>query len=288
MSPRSLDVDDRRVVGDDRHRVLDVDVPRRDDRVPLRQGLDDLLRGQVVVEELLRVDVDDDRPHVRAERRDRDRAGDVLLHQRPDDVLRQVAHRPQRRLLALEHEVADRDAAGVHPHDHRRQRPLGHPRHRPVGHRHDLGHRLAHVGAGEERELAQGDLLDVPRVDVLDAVDVLEVQLELVDDEALHLVGAHADVVEEDVDLRGVQRGEDVHPHPAVGQHAAADQGHDQHQGRDRAPHGEDGRIHQPTLPADSWQARHPGSRRDVHRGMESKARGPGPTRPAAGIKGDQ
>ena len=86
-------------------------------------------------------------------------------------------------------------------------------------------------------------------VDVLDAVDVLEVQLELVDDEPLHLVGAHADVVEEDVDLRGVQRGEDVHPHPAVGQDAAADQGHDQHQGRDRAPHGEDGRIHCPYTP---------------------------------------
>ena len=89
-----LDVDDRRVVGDHRHRVLDVDVPRRDDRVPRRQGIDDLLWSQVVVEELLRVDVDDDRPHVRAEGRDRDRAGDVLLHQRPDDVLRQVAHRP--------------------------------------------------------------------------------------------------------------------------------------------------------------------------------------------------
>ena len=100
---------------------------------------------------------------------------------------------------------------------------------------------------GKNESSAQGDLLDVPRIDILDAVDVLEIQLELVDDEALHLVGAHADVIEEDVDLRDVQRGEDVHPHPAVGQHAAADQGHDQHQGRDRAPHGEDGRIHEPS-----------------------------------------
>ena len=68
---------------------------------PFARASIDLLRGQVVVEELLGVDVDDDRPHVRAERRDRDRAGDVLLHQRPDDVLRQVAHRPERGLSSL-------------------------------------------------------------------------------------------------------------------------------------------------------------------------------------------
>ena len=242
--PQLLDVDDRRVVGDHRHRVLDVDVPRGDDGVPRRHGIDDLLGSQVVVEELLRINIDDDRPHVRAERRDRDRAGDKFLHQRPDDVLRQVAHRPQRGHLALEHQVADRDAARVHPHDHRRQGPLGHPRHRPVRHRHHLGHRLAHVGAGEERELAQGHLLDVSCIDILDAINVLEIQLELVDDEALHLVGAHADVIQEDVDLRDIQRGEDVHAHPAVGKDAAADQRHDQHQGRDGATHCDNSRIH--------------------------------------------
>src|SRR5205807_128302 len=98
-------------------------------------------------------------------------------------------------------------------------------------------------GAGEEGQLAQGDLLDVAGVDVLDAVDVLEVELELVDDEALDLVGAHADVVEEDVDLGGVQGREDVHAHLGVGQEAAADEGHDQHEGRDRVPHGEDRRV---------------------------------------------
>ena len=198
------------------------------------------------------------------ERRDRHRARHVLLHQRPDDVLRQVAHRAQRGHLALEDQVADRDAAGVHAHDHRRQRALGHPRHGPVGHGDHLRHRLTHVGAGEERQLGQGDLLDVPRVDVLDAVHVLEVQLELVDDEPFHLVGAHADVVEEDVDLRHVQRGEDVHPHAVVGQHAAADQGHDHHHGRDRVPHGYHGRIHRPILPVDSWQARHPGFKGNI------------------------
>ena len=174
---------------------------------PFARAVDDLLRRQVVVEQLLGIDIDDDRPHVRAERRDRHRAGDVFLHQRPDHVLRQVSHFSQRGHLALEDEVADRHAAGIHAHDHRRQGSLGHPRHRPVGHRDDLGHRLAHVGAGEKRQLAQGDLLDVPCVDVLDAVDVLKVQLELVDDEAFDLVGAHADVIEEDVNLRRVERG---------------------------------------------------------------------------------
>ncbi len=252
-----LDVAHRRVVGDHRHRVVDVDVPRGDDGVPRRQGIDNVLRRQVVVEELVRVDVDNDRPHVRAERRDRHRAGDVLLHQRPDDIIGQVPHRPQRSDVALEHQVADRDAAGVHPHDHRRQGPLGHPRHRPVRHRHDLGHRLAHVSAGEERELAQGHLLNVPCIDILDAINVLEIQLELIDDEALHLVGAHADEIQEDIDLRDVQRREDIHAHPVEAEKAAADKGHDQHQGRDWAPHGEAGRIHGPHSPYPCWQLRH-------------------------------
>ena len=90
-------------------------------------------------------------------------------------------------------------------------------------HRHDLGLRLAHVGAGEERQLAQGHLLDVSCIDSLDAVNVLE-EHQLVDDEALHLVGAHADVLQEDVDPRLIERGEDVHAHPAVSKDAAADQ----------------------------------------------------------------
>ncbi len=92
-------------------------------------------------------------------------------------------------------------------------------------------------------QLAQADLLDVPRLDVLDAVDVLEVQLELVDDEPLDLVGAHADEVEEDVDLRGIQRREDVHPHPREGQGAEADQADDQHQQRDGMIHRQDAGI---------------------------------------------
>ena len=85
------------------------------------------------------------------------------------------------------------------------------------------------------------------RIDIRDAVDVLKIQLELVDDEALHLGGTHADVIEVDVDLRGVQRRKDVHPHPVHAQDPAADQRDNQHQGRDRVPHREDDRIHEPS-----------------------------------------
>ena len=92
----------------------------------------------------------------------------------------------------------------------------------------------------EERQLAESNLLDVPRLDVLNAVDVLEIQLQLVDDKALDLIGAHADEVEEDIDLWNVERGEDVHPHPLIGQDSQADQPDDQHHGRDGMIHRED------------------------------------------------
>ena len=59
-----------------------------------------------------------------------------------------------------------------------------------------------------------------------------------------HLVRAHADVIEEDVDSGCAQRRKDVHVHPVEGQEAAADEGHDHYQGRDGTPHGEDRWIH--------------------------------------------
>ena len=84
---------------------------------------------------------------------------------------------------------------------------------RAVGLADHLGHRLRHVGAGIERQLDEGDLLDALRLDALDAVDVLEVQLELVDDQPLHLGGAHAVEVLDDVDLRQVEGREDIDAH---------------------------------------------------------------------------
>ena len=57
----------------------------------------------------------------------------------------------------------------------------------------------------KETQLHQPDLLDVARLDVLNAVDVLEIELELIDDEPFDLIGAHADEVEENVNLGSVQ-----------------------------------------------------------------------------------
>ena len=63
---------------------------------------------------------------------------------------------------------------------------------------------------GKNESSAEGNLLDVPRIDLLYAVDILKIELELVDDEPLDLIGTHADVIEEDVDLRDVQRRENI------------------------------------------------------------------------------
>ena len=159
--------------------------------------------------------------------------GHVGLEQRPDALLGQVGQRAQRFGLAGQHQVADRHAAGVHAHDLRRQHAGRHDGLGPVGLADDLGHRLGHVGAGVERQLDQGDLLDALRLDALDAVDVLEVQLELVDDQPFHLGGAHAVVVLDDVDLRQVERREDVDAHAERRPARRRRSGHDQHHHRD-------------------------------------------------------
>ena len=101
-----------------------------------------------------------------------------------------------------------------------------------------------HVRAGIERQLDEGDLLDAVRFDVLDAVDVLEIQLELIDDQPFHLGRAHAVEVLDDVDLRQIEGRKDVDAHARHGQAAAADQGHDQHQHGDGMTQGEIDRIH--------------------------------------------
>ena len=82
--------------------------------------------------------------------------------------------------LAREHEVAHGHAAGVEPHDERRDRARRHERARPIDVADRLGHRLGHVGAGVEVQLHQGHALDVPALDVVDAADVEEVVLVVV------------------------------------------------------------------------------------------------------------
>ncbi len=212
--------------------------------LPAIRRLDHVVRRQVVGTQPIGIDVDDDGADVGAERRGADGAGDIGLEQRPNALLGQVGQRAQRFALAGQHQVADRHAAGVHAHDLRRQHARRHARLRPVGLGDDLGHRLRHVRAGVERQLDQGDLLNALRLDVLDAIDVLEVQLELVDDQPFHLGGAHAVEILDDVDLRQIERREDVDAHAVHGQSAAADQGDHHHHHGDGVAHRELDGVH--------------------------------------------
>src|SRR5262249_47883295 len=86
---------------------------------------------------------------------------------------------------------------------------------------------LGHVGAGVEVELHQGEAADVARFDVIDAADVEEVVFEVVGDEPLHLLGAHAAVGLGDVDDGGVEVGEDVGRHAVDGDEAGQGHGED-------------------------------------------------------------
>ena len=133
---------------------------------------------------------------------------------RPHAEQRQVLNLGDRSRLAGQHEVADRHAAGVEPHDERRHGARRHEGPRAVDVVDRLGHRLGHVGAGMEVQLHQGHALDVPRLDVVDAADVEEVVLVVVGEEPFHLRRVHAAVGLADVDHRQVQGREDVDFHP--------------------------------------------------------------------------
>ena len=159
-------------------------------------------------------------------RRGRD-AGQAGEH-RPDLEQRLVLDLADGPGLAPQHEVADRDAADVEPHDERRDGPRRHEGAGAGDVADRLGHRLGHVGAGVEEQLHQGDALDVLRLDVVDAADVEEVVLVVVGEQPLHLGGVHPAVGLGDVDDGQVQVREDVDRHPVDGQAAAQGDGDDQ------------------------------------------------------------
>ena len=96
-----------------------------------------------------------------------------------------------------------------------------------------------------EEQLHQGHALDVPRLDVMDAVDVEEMIFVIVGEQPFHLRRVHAAVGLADVDDRQVEVGEDVDRH-AVDRQAAGqrDRDHEHHHGH-RPPHGEDDRVHE-------------------------------------------
>lgn len=59
-------------------------------------------------------------------------------------------------------------------------------------------------------ETCRACLRDIRGVDVLDAIPILEIELELADDESLHPVGAHADIIQEHVPVGPPVAGQNV------------------------------------------------------------------------------
>lgn len=93
--------------------------------------------------------------------------------------------------------------------------------------------------------------MDRLRLDVLDAVHVLEPQLELIDEQPFHLAWVEAAKVDEDVDLRLVDGREHINAHAIQGEQTASEQADDEHHHRDRMAQGKNDRVHvrSPFLP---------------------------------------
>ena len=231
---QALEIPDNGVDRHHRHEVADADVTRWADRVAGTQRPHHLVRRHVVGTQLVGIEANDDGALAPAEGRRRRDAWQGR---------EQRAHLEERRVLKLgdcfrlagEDEVADRHAAGVEPHHERRHGSRGHEGAGAVDVGDRLGHGLRHVGAGMELELDQRHALDRFALDVLDAGDVEEVVLVIVDDEPFHLRRVHAAV-----GLGHVQHGhpeirEDVPRHAIERQKTHQCNGYDHHQKRDRA-----------------------------------------------------
>ena len=152
----------------------------------------------------IRIDANHDRALAAAERRRR-RQARQRRELRPHAVQREILDLAEAAALAREHQVADRHRAGVEAHDERADGAGRHERARAIDVADRLRQRLRHVGAGMKRQLQQAGVLDRLRLDALDAVDVEEVVLVVVDDVPLHLRRAHAAVRLRDVDDRQIE-----------------------------------------------------------------------------------
>jgi hypothetical protein len=86
--------------------------------------------------------------------------------------------------------------------------------------------------------------LDRLRFDALDAVDVEEVVLVIIRDEALHLLRAHASVRLRDVNRRRVEVGKDVDARAAEGDDREDDHRAGKHDDRDGSPQRESNEPH--------------------------------------------
>ena len=160
------------------------------------------------------------RPLVAAEGRRRGDARQAGEH-RPHAEQGQVLDFADAAGLAGKDEVADRHASRIEAHHEGRYRVGRHEGPGAIDVADRFGHRLGHVRSGVEVQLHQGEALNVPGLDVVDAGDVEEMILVVVGEKAFHLRRVHAAVRLADVDHRQIEAGEDIDGHLLDRQQAA-------------------------------------------------------------------
>src|SRR6478736_7917589 len=162
--------------------VADADVTRWGDRIAGSQRPHHLVRRHVVGTQLVGIQANEDGALARAEGR-RCRHTWQGREQRPHLEERRVLKLAACFRLAGEDEVADGNAATVEPHHERRQGSRRHEGTSTIDVADRLCRGLGHICPGMELELDQPNALDRFAFDMLDAGDVEEVVLIIVDDE---------------------------------------------------------------------------------------------------------
>ncbi len=233
---QTLEIPDNGIDRHHRHEVADADVTGWANRVTGTQRLHHLVRRHVVGTELIGVQANEDGALARTKGRRRRhtwQGGEQRAHLEE----RRVLKLGDRFRLAGEDEVADWNATPVEPHYEWRHGSRGHegPGAVDVGDR--LRRGLRHVGAGMELELDQPDALDRFAFDMLDAGDVEEVVLIIVDDEPFHL---RRDIQDGHPEIR-----EDVPRHSIDRQKTHQCDGYDHRQKRNRASQCKRHQVHQ-------------------------------------------
>ncbi|MCG3163611.1 MAG: hypothetical protein JMDDDDMK_05050 [Acidobacteria bacterium] len=193
-------------------------VARRQNRVARRDGFGHFFRRHRKRTQTIRVNANDDRALVAAERRGR-RHARQSREGRTHAEEREVLNFGHAARLAGKDELADGHAARVESHHERIDRARRHERFRPFNVGDDLRQRLAHISARMKEEFEQRDVLNRTRFDVLDAGDVEEVIFVIRSEKALHLRRIHSAVRLRDVDHRQIEIRKDVHRHSRDGKY---------------------------------------------------------------------
>ena len=236
-------------------------VAGRAHRIAGRHCHDNLIGRHAVSPQPVRVGADHDRPLISAER-GRGRNARQSGKHRPHFEERLVLNFGNRLGVARQHQIPDRHASRVEPHDERRDGTRRHERPRAVDVTDRLGHRLRHIRARVEVQLHQRRPLDVLAFDVMNSGDVQEVIFVVVGEQAFHLGGVHSAKGLGYINDRQVETGENVDRHPldgkvdavlrevgvdalgAHGQKAGQRHGDQGDHDRQRTPQGKDDRIH--------------------------------------------